>query len=237
MNAGNFSALLSSYDALPDNNVSSYVDEDNRYLSLKGQKIWITASGQRMRDMAKDMAACSCIVAVDTEGMAKMIWQGTAEMQPSSEIASHLAVHNMLSQQERSEHCLVHAHPTELIALSHLNDCDSEEKINEHLWNMHTEILDVLPYGLSYVPFSIPGSGQLARASVKALEEKNLALWEKHGCYALADSPGHAFDLIDVANKAAKIYLTCTATGSKPSGIDKKDLSLLKKFYQNRKQP
>ena len=77
--------------------------------------------------------------------------------------------------------------------------------------SMHTELLDVIPNGIGFVPFRLPGTVELANASLKAFAEHDIVLWEKHGCYAIGADVHDAFDLTDIVVKAAGIYLQCMA--------------------------
>jgi ribulose-5-phosphate 4-epimerase/fuculose-1-phosphate aldolase len=59
---------------------------------------------------------------------------------------------------------------------------------------------------------------------MSALTRHRVVLWEKHGCAAVGDNVFQALDLIDVANKAAAIYLLCRASGNKFQGLTKKQI-------------
>ncbi len=75
------------------------------------------------------------------------------------------------------------------------------------LWQQIPEARLFCPRGLAVVPYAEPGSKELAEATLIALQEHDLALWEKHGAIAVGDDLIEAFDTIDVMDKAAQIYL------------------------------
>ena len=47
----------------------------------------------------------------------------------------------------------------------------------------------------------------MAEATIKALDDHKMVLWEKHGCLAVGRDTDEAFDLIDIMVKSASIYL------------------------------
>ena len=80
-------------------------------------------------------------------------------------------------------------------------------RLNEILLKMHTETAFFLPEGIGYVGMEVPGSHELAKATLKSLKNHKVILWEKHGCLAVGQDVHEAFDRIDIIAKAARIYL------------------------------
>jgi rhamnulose-1-phosphate aldolase len=72
---------------------------------------------------------------------------------------------------------------------------------------MHTETAFFIPEGVGYVGMEIPGSQELAKATLKSLKNHKVVVWEKHGCLAVGKDVHDAFDRIDLMAKAARIYL------------------------------
>jgi rhamnulose-1-phosphate aldolase len=55
-----------------------------------------------------------------------------------------------------------------------------------------------------------------------------VALWEKHGVFAIAGSPYEAFDLVDILAKSAKIFFLTRSAGYEPQGLTGEQLKTLK---------
>ena len=233
-NAGNISVNVTEY--LPD--LATGLDRfqvrpmERSYPSLSGCSLLISGAGTRMRDLARRPAENACLLRLTDDGESyHIVWGGAAEtgFRPTSELASHLSLHQFLLQQGRSDRAVVHTHPTELIALTHRSD--DQAALNRALWGMLPEVKILIPGGIALVPYHLPGSEALAQATVNALPGRQIALWEKHGCLAVAPTPTEAFDLIDTANKAAQIFLTCQSAGFTPTGLTSSQIQELADFF------
>jgi rhamnulose-1-phosphate aldolase len=188
--------------------------------NIAGNYIFLTIKGSRMRDLATDPANNLCLVKISQAGDAYQLLfeEKSNPNQPSSEILSHLEIHNMIAGKECGK-AIVHTHPHEVVALSHSKELKDEKKLNEVLLRMHTETAFFIPKGMGFIPFQVPGSQEMATSTLKKLEEYNIVLWEKHGCMAIGDDVHQAFDRVDMMAKASTIYLTCRSAGIVPEGM------------------
>ena len=179
-----------------------------------------------MRDVAVDPGTRLAVVRVSENGRRYRVLATGDEVSPAptSEFPSHLLIHDHLRRQDRDETAVVHSHPTDLIALTHACRSADGDELNRILWAMHPEVKVFIPEGIGLVTYTLPGSFDLARATVRALRGRRVALWAMHGAVAVANDPDGAFDLLDIANKAARIYLNCRAAGIEPRGLDPRDL-------------
>ena len=84
---------------------------------------------------------------------------------------------------------------------------------------MHPETILFVPDGVGFVPYTLPGTDNIALATLKCLEHHKAVLWEKHGCMAIGNNLAEAFDILDILAKAAKIYFLCRSTGMEPEGL------------------
>jgi rhamnulose-1-phosphate aldolase len=196
------------------------------YSSLAGQILVVTSAGSRMRDLAKDPRNHLCLLKIDTSGANFKQWpeEGLA---PTSELPTHLAVHDMLVRKKSPAKALVHAHATELIALTQIREFCSTEALNHLLWGMHPETIMFVPKGLGFIPFELPGTSGIAEATTKTLEEYPVALWEKHGVLATGTTAADAFDMIDLLAKSARIYFMVKSAGFEPEGLTEEQLKQL----------
>ena len=186
-----------------------------KYPAIAHHYIFITAKGSRMRSLAKDPGSGLCLIKISKKGDSYQVLFEEAEslLVPSSEIFSHLAIHNLMVKLGQGEKAIVHTHAHELVALTHDKNLRSEARLNEILLKMHTETAFFIPEGIGYVPLEVPGSLELAKATLKSLKNHRVILWEKHGCLATGKDVHEAFDRIDLMAKAAKIFLLCKGSG------------------------
>jgi len=200
---------------------------------LAGRSFLITGAGTRMRDVAKKPAANCCVLRVsDQLDGYTIVWGGEMpDFRPTSELASHLAVHSLLLRAGRPQRAFLHTHPDELIALTHIAAYRDEAVLNNLLWSMHPEVKIVIPEGVGLAPYRPPGSEALAEVTLAALAEHRVAVWEKHGCVAVGAGPAEAFDLIDAVNKAARIFCLCTGAGFEAEGLTRDQVAELARLF------
>jgi rhamnulose-1-phosphate aldolase len=186
----------------------------------------VTTSGSRMRDISKNPWDYLCLLKVDTGGDRFRQWpdKGCAA---TSEIPTHFAVQNMLVQTNSTSRVLLHAHVTELIALTQIREFCSADALNRLLWSMHPECHLFIPGGIAFIPYDLPGTSDIALASVSALKDRSIALWEKHGVLSSSHTVTEAFDNLDLIAKAARIYFLVKSAGHVPEGLTSKQLDEL----------
>lgn len=138
---------------------------------------------------------------------------------PTSELPSHLSMHDYLISTGSKYKASVHTHPIELVAMSHNPAFLGKDVLTRILWSMIPETLAFAPLGLGVVPYALPGSVKLAEATLEQIKDYDVVLWEKHGITAVGQDVMDAFDQIDVLNKAATIYLRAKSMGFEPDGM------------------
>ena len=224
-NAGNFSINVTGFfheKELDRLSTYPFLPLARQYPGLARTLFLFSATGTRMRDVAKNPVEHVCFVYISDSGSAYHIIGGNQDytsIRPTSELATHLAVHQQLLQKKSIEKVVLHAHVTELIALTQLAAFKSEDAVNSLLWGMHPETSMFLPDGVGFIPFNTPGTENIALATLKGFEKHKVVLWEKHGCIAVGNSLPEAFDNIDLLAKSAKIYFLCKSTGKEPEGL------------------
>ena len=204
------------------------------YSNLANHFILVTGTGTRMRDVMEKPAENCCIVWIDRLGGSYRVLSKTGEtgkLKPTSELSSHLAIHEMLVAKKRNERVIVHTHPNNLIALTHIEEFCDEGFINRLLWSIQPETCIFVNDGLGFVKYLMTGTDELALATIHALREHRVVMWEKHGCLAIGKNPGEAFDLIDILDKSASIFFACKNAGYRVDGINETDLNELRKAY------
>ncbi len=240
-NAGNLSVdvtglLRDAAPRVPDPSPAGPVRRlDQRYPALAGRTYLVTGSGRRFRDVARDVAHNTCLLEMTPEGNAfRMIRGGEedARFRPTSEFPSHLRSHEFLQQSNAPETVVLHTHPTELIAVTHIPEFENEAVLNRALWSIHPEVKVAIPRGLGLVPYVTPGTEDLAAATVEAFRRRHsVVAWQWHGCVAIARDVLSAFDLVDTANKAAQLILACRSAGIVPRGLTDDQLRELARTF------
>jgi len=226
-NAGNISVNIT--DLFP--RTSYYFDDsvikplNTGFPLLKNNVFLLTATGVRMRDLAKSPEKGLCLVQIDSTGTGYRMAEFKSgalpakRNMPTSELPTHLAIQEMFRNHHPEMKVLVHAHVPEFIALSQISEFKSTIALNKLLFGMHPETKMFVPEGIGFVPYSLPGTDSIAKATVRELESHPVVVWEKHGLLGSGKSVIEAFDTMDLLTKSAKIFLLCNNAGYKPEGL------------------
>ena len=214
-------------------NITEYVDEAMKALPaidaprsigktlphLKGCWFYCKGTGKRMRDLAREPMANGSIIRI-LEDCARYEIVADAVVAPTSELPSHLAVHDYLLAKGSPYRASLHTHPIELVALTHSKKWMEKDVATRMLWSMIPETKAFCPRGLGMVPYLLPSSVELADATLKTLDEGyDVVMWEKHGVFAVDTDIMSAFDQVDVLNKSALIYIAAKNMGFEPEGM------------------
>ena len=183
-----------------------------------------------MRDLARWPMDNGSIIRILDDCASYVIIADNAVM-PTSELPSHLTVHAHLIETGSPYKATVHTHPIELVAMSHNPEFLGKDVLTKILWSMIPETKAFCPLGLGIVPYTLPGSNELADATLKELEEYDVVMWEKHGVFAKGLDVMDAFDQIDVLSKSAKIYINAKNMGFTPEGMSDAQMAEMTKAF------
>ena len=190
---------------------------------LKGCYFYCKGTGKRMRDLARWPMANGSIIRI-CDDCASYVIIADNVVNPTSELPSHLSVHNRMIEKGSNYRATVHTHPIELIAMSHTKKFMGKDVLTNILWSMIPETKAFCPLGLGIVPYELPGSVKLADATMAELENYDVVMWEKHGVFAKGLDAMDAFDQIDVLSKSAKIYINAKCMGFEPDGMTQEQM-------------
>ena len=185
---------------------------------LKGCYFYCKGTGKRMRDLARMPMENGSVIRILDDCASYVIIADKAVM-PTSELPSHLSMHNYLIGSGSCYKASLHTHPIELVAMSHNKAMLEKDVMTKILWSMIPETLAFAPLGLGIVPYELPGSVKLADATLEQIKDYDVVMWEKHGVCAVGQDLMDAFDQIDVLNKAANIYMCAKSMGFTPEGM------------------
>lgn len=205
--------------------------------SLAGREYAVTATGSRLREVGTKWRETVCVVRVEADGTGVRLLEAPggapngAPARPTSELESHLGVHGVYRAKGWEGTAVVHSHPTELVALTHIGRFQGAKEMSEVLWRMHPEVVVFVPEGVSYLKFTVPGTAAMGRATVEAVKERPVLVWEKHGCLAVGRGVLEAFDLLDTVNKGAALYLAARASGEEPEGMSEEEMAAVRRAF------
>lgn len=214
-------------------NVTEYVNDEIRQLPavspciplgqllphLKGCWFYCKGTQKRMRDLARDPMANGSVIRI-TDDCAHYEIVADSPVKPTSELPSHLAVHDYLLAKGSPYRASLHTHPIGLVALSHCSRFLEKDVATRMLWSMIPETKAFCPRGLGIVPYMLPGSEGLAQATIRTIDDDyDVVMWEKHGVFAVDTDIMSAFDQVDVLDKSAQIYISGKNMGFEPEGM------------------
>lgn len=186
---------------------------------LKGCYFFCKGTNRRMRDLARWPMDNGSIIRI-TDDCAHYEIIADKPVKPTSELPSHLSVHNYLIAKGSPYKSSLHTHPIELVAMTHHRPFLEKDVLTKILWSMIPETRAFCPKGLGIVPYLLPSSVELGEATIKTIDEGyDVVMWEKHGVFAVDNDIMSAFDQVDVLNKAAQIYMSARNMGFEPEGM------------------
>ena len=194
---------------------------------LKGCWFYCKGTQKRMRDLSRDPMGNGSIIRI-TPDCAHYEIVADSLVAPTSELPSHLAVHDYLLAKNSPYRASLHTHPIELVALTHSRKWMEKDAATRMLWSMIPETKAFCPRGLGMVPYMLPSSVKLADATIKVIDDDyDVVMWEKHGVFAVDVDIMSAFDQVDVLNKAAQIYISARNMGFEPEGMTNEQMQEL----------
>ena len=165
----------------------------------------ITNSGSKFRNIAKQPYQHCCFVYFKDGNI--YIHSSSENNVPSSELESHLLIHQLLMQTQPHKKAVVHIHPTNLIAFTNKYYDLNNNDLNSILQDINPDIDSYITKKTGWLNHFKAGSYELAINTLPLISEHDLIVWKKHGCLAIGDSFWDAIDLIDVIDKVAQIGL------------------------------
>lgn len=226
-------------------NVTGYIDDEIRNMPpiseartigsklpyLKGCYFYCKGTNKRMRDLARNPMENGSIIRI-LDDCASYVIIADNPVLPTSELPSHLAVHNYLISKGSGYKASVHTHPIELVAMSHNKDFLKKDVLTNLLWSMIPETKAFCPRGLGIVPYMLPSSVELANETIKAIDDNyDVVLWEKHGVFAIGEDVMDAFDMVDTLSKSAVIYMDARNMGFIPDGMSQKQMKEISSVF------
>lgn len=225
-NGGNITVNITEYvdDAIRAMPAISEVKQIGVVLPhLKGCYFYCKGTQKRMRDLARNPMENGSVIRILDDCSSYEIIADQVVM-PTSELPSHLSVHNYLLGKGMPYKASLHTHPIEVVAMSHSKKFLEKDVASNLLWSMIPETKAFCPRGLGIIPYKLPSSVELADATISQLDEYDVVMWEKHGVFAVDTDIMAAFDQVDVLNKSALIYIAARNMGFEPEGMSQQQM-------------
>lgn len=232
-NGGNITVNITEYvdDAIRAMPAISPVFEIGATLpNLKGCYFFCKGTNKRMRDLARWPMENGSVIRI-LDDCAHYVIIADNPVKPTSELPSHLAVHNYLIGKGSNYKASLHTHPIELVAMSHCQKYLQKDVATRLLWSMIPETKAFCPRGLGIIPYQLPGSNILAESTIKELGDYDVTMWEKHGVFAVDTDIMSAFDQVDVLNKSAQIYICAKNMGFEPDGMTDEQMAEMTRAF------
>jgi rhamnulose-1-phosphate aldolase len=234
--AGNLSIALKDPPLDPSSfSSSSIYPLPQRYPRLARQYFLVSGSGQRLRDFSRHLEECLGVLYIEEGGDSYRVCWGFQGTRPSSELNSHLAIHEVRQSSTAPIQVVYHVHATHLILVSSYENCRTSVQLSSLLCTQHTEVDIYLKKGVAYIGVAVPGSTDLMHQSLEAFRSYDIAVWEGHGAVSVGPHIRWAYDVMEVADKQAELFLK-----GEHSGLPRRRLSpyfrqeIYKKLFEKR---
>lgn len=229
-NGGNISYRLNQEEVQA---VSSYFHDDGEWIAigtavknLANEVFLVTGSGKYIRNVSIALEdSCGFVVLDELGEHYKVLW-GLSQARPTSEFASHLLSHSVKKEQNSAYRVIMHAHPTNVIALTFVLPLD-EVIFTRELWEMATECPIVFPNGIGVLPWRVPGSVTIGIETSEQMRQHDVVVWAHHGMFCAGTSLDETFGLMDTVEKSADILVKVLAMGGKQQTITAADFKEL----------
>ena len=160
---------------------------------------------------------------------AQLLWGFKDGGNFTSEFPTHIMSHAARLKINSKNRVIMHCHPTNLIAMTHIHTLD-EKEFTRTLWKMNTECLVVFPDGVNVLPWMLCGTNEIGEATAEKIKTSRLVIWAQHGLYGAGADLDEAYGLIETAEKAAEIYMKIAHLTS-INTISDEQLHLLEKRF------
>ena len=221
-NGGNISMLLE------EEQISPYIDCHRviRTLPVKvaipelvGRYFLVTGTGKYFKNISKNPEDALGIIRIVGDGSeAELLWGYQNGGSFTSEIVMHLGAHLERMRSNPKHRVIMHAHPTNTIAMTHVHNLE-EKEFSKTLWRMCTECIVIFPEGVSVLPWMVSSHPGIGLASAEKFKDYRILIWALHGCTVAGDTLDEAFGLMETVEKGAEIYMKIQSSGY-VTGID-----------------
>lgn len=233
-NGGNISYLLKEEELIPFLNVNRVIRTIPMQFdasALAGKYFIVTGSGKYFKNVIDDPEENLGLIKVANDGKSvEVLWGFKDGGSPTSELPSHFMGHIQRLQVDPDHRVIMHCHATHLIGMTFTHSLD-EKNFSKTLWQMCTECIVVFPEGVGIIPWMVPGTDAIGRATAEKMKDVRLVLWPHHGIFGAGTTMDETFGLIETAEKAAQVYTIVCAQGGVKQTISDHELQDLAEAF------
>lgn len=226
-NGGNISYLLKEEEVRPYldlYHVLRTVPMNFDASALAGRYFIVTGSGKYFKNVEKNPSTHLGVIRIAADGKGyEILWGFEDGGVATSELPTHLMNHIQRLSVDSNHRVIMHCHATNLIAMTFTHSLE-EEAMTKTLWEMCTECLVVFPEGVGVIPWIVPGTNEIGKATAERMKDVRIVLWPHHGVFGAGTTMDETFGLIETAEKAAEVYTIVCAQGGKKQTITDQQL-------------
>lgn len=235
-NAGNISIRIDS-NILPEKLSAKgrWKEIGSRLPDIAGDFFLVSGAGTYLKNFQPFPADNLGIIEIDSAGgKYKLVWGCESGCSPTSELITHLMAQSARKKtSEGKDRVVIHSHCPHITTLSFTEQLDTM-RLTCLLWQMHTECLIMLPDGVEFVSWIMPGSAELAKATAKGFEKRRAVVWQYHGIVAAGPDLDGTLGIIQTIEKTCEIYLLAKAAGGIKNKISRQQLIEIAKHFNLR---
>ncbi|UOE76691.1 rhamnulose-1-phosphate aldolase [Parageobacillus thermoglucosidasius] len=233
-NGGNISYLLKEEEVIPFldiNHVKRTMPIHFDASALAGKYFIVTGSGKYFKNVMDKPAENLGVIRVTEDGKAvDVLWGFEDGGGPTSELPTHFMSHIERLKADPNHRVIIHCHATHILGMTFTHSLD-EKAFTKTLWQMCTECIVVFPEGVGIIPWMVPGTDAIGKATAAKMKDVRLVVWPHHGVFGAGTTMDEAFGLIETAEKAAQVYtIVCAQGGVKQAITDQQLLELADDF-------
>lgn len=209
-NSSNISVMIEESDLkeyLDIDKVIRVIDLTFDISSLACKYFIATATGSYFRNIKDNPESTLGIFKVAPNGKQLfLLWGYKGNNHFTSELPTHLMVHAARLKVDSKNRIVMHCHPDNIIAMSHMHELD-DKAFTLSLWRTMTESIIVFPEGIGVIPWMVSGTNEIGIATSKKIKDYRLVVWPMHGIYGVGSTLNDVFGLLETVEKSAKMYL------------------------------
>jgi len=234
-NGGNLSYLLDTAEVekyIDVTKVKTVISLPFPVKELAGRYFIVTGTGKYFKNVTLSPEVNLGVLRVAADGKSvDLVWGYEDGGRPTSELAAHFMSHIERLKQDSNHRIVMHCHATNVIAMTFVHDL-CEKSFTKTLWQMCTECLVVFPDGVGVLPWLVPGTNEIGRATADKMKHTRLVVWPQHGIFGAGTTMDETFGLIETVEKAAQVYMLVKShrDGLKQTITDQELADLAKTF-------
>jgi rhamnulose-1-phosphate aldolase len=193
--------------------------------SLPHGTLLVTGSRRRLRDILKQPDMALCAIQIEPDGSSYLHRSKNSDIEPTTEIDSHVAIHAVQLAGAPRVSAVVHAQPPNVTYLTHIPDYRDQARFNRQIYRWQPETIAMIPQGVRVLPFETPGTPHQGELTQDAMVRHRIVVWSKHGVIARSTKgPMDALDLIEYVEAAATYERFDLQAGRPADGLSLEEL-------------